>query len=160
MKPRDKIYLALQFRVKIHSKNGTEFQGFFEDIMEKVYPNFQKIRPYGKSGDGGNDGYIKDLGIYYQVYSPNTPLEKDAKAAEKLLNDFENLKINWDNISKIREYHFVFNDKYGGSIQKIESALSELNKKNKDIKFSAFLAKDLESLFLKSTGSRLSKSWI
>ncbi len=57
MKARDKNYLSLQFRNKIHSKNGTEFQSFFENIMEKAFSNFKKVPSGG--GDGGNDGWIK-----------------------------------------------------------------------------------------------------
>ena len=43
MKPLDKNYLSLQFKLEIHSKNGTEFQSFFENIMEKAFPNFKKV---------------------------------------------------------------------------------------------------------------------
>jgi len=47
MKPLDKNYLTLQFKNKIHSKSGIEFQSFFENIMEKAFPDFQKIKPCG-----------------------------------------------------------------------------------------------------------------
>jgi len=147
MKPLDKNYLSLQFRDKIHTKNGTEFQSFFENIMGKAYLDFQKIKPYGNEGDRGNDGYRKNSGIYYQVYAPEVPLIKLAKAAKKLKEDFEKLKNNWDIISEIKEYHFVFNDKYDGSIQKLEEAISELEKDNSGIKFHIFLAKELEEIF-------------
>jgi len=92
MKPLDKNYLLLQFKNKIYSKNGTEFQTFFENIMEKVYADFQKIKPYGKYGDSGNDGYRKNSEIYYQVYAPEAPSIKLAEAARKLKEDFEKLK--------------------------------------------------------------------
>jgi hypothetical protein len=82
MKPLDKHYLSLQFKNQIHLKNGTEFQSFFENIMEKAFSDFQKIKPYGNKGDGGNDGYRKDLGIYYQVYAPNVPKVKESTAAK------------------------------------------------------------------------------
>ena len=108
MKPLDKHYLSLQFKSRIYSKNGTEFQGFFEDIMEKAFLDFQKIRPLGNKGDGGNDGYRKHSGIYYQVYAPNTPKVNESEAAEKLEVDFEKLQKEWNEISKIREYNFVF----------------------------------------------------
>ena len=143
----DKHYLSLQFKIKIYSKNGTEFQSFFESIMEKVYSDFQKIKPYGKYGDSGNDGYRKNSGIYYQVYAPQVPQIKQAKAAKKVKEDFEKLKKNWNEILEIKEYHFVFNNKYFGSTEKIEDALSELAKNNKNIKFNIFTAEDLESEF-------------
>lgn len=147
MKLFDKNYLSLQLRDKIHTKNGTEFQSFFENIMEKVYADFQKIKPYGKYGDSGNDGYRKNFGIYYQIYAPEVPQINQAKAAKKLKEDFEKLKKNWDKISEIKEYYFVFNDKYSGSIQKLEEAISELEKDNSGIKFYIFTAKKLEELF-------------
>lgn len=147
MKPLDKNYLLLQFKVKIFSKNGTEFQSFFENIMKKAYSDFQKIKPHGIEGDMGNDGYRKNSGIYYQVYAPEVPSIKLAEAVRKLKKDFEKLKKNWDEISEIKEYYFVFNNKYFGSIQKLEEAISELEKNNSGIKFHIFTAKKLEELF-------------
>ncbi len=145
----DKNYLRLQFRDKIYSKDGIEFQNFFESVMEKAFPDFKKIKPYGNKGDGGNDGYRKASGIYYQVYAPETPSIKQADAARKLKKDFEKLKKNWNEISKIKEYYFVFNNKYRGLTEKIEAALAELEKDNPDIKFSVLRVEDLEKIFFK-----------
>ena len=144
MKPLDKYYLLLQFSVRIYKKNGTEFQSFFEDIMQKAFPNFKKVPSGG--GDGGNDGWIKELGRYYQVYAPNNPATKDAESARKLKANFKTLKEKWVKISEIKEYYFVFNDKYFGS-HKTEEAIAELEKENTGIKFKLFLAKDLEDIF-------------
>ncbi len=147
MKPLDKHYLSLQFKIKVHTKNGTEFQSFFENIMEKAYSDFQKIRPYGKEGDAGNDGYRKDSGVYYQVYAPNTPKVNEVHAAGKLQGDFQKLKDGWDEISKVKKYNFAFNDKYGGSVQLLEAAITTLKSDNPNIEFKLFLAKDLENVF-------------
>ncbi len=151
MKPHDKNYLSQQFQIKIYSKTGTEFQSFFEDILDKAYSDFQRIRPYGKEGDAGNDGYRKDSGIYYQVYAPRTPQVNEAAAAGKLEEDFHKLKDGWDEISKIKVYNFVFNDKYDGSIQLLEKTITELEAKNPGIDFRLFLAKDLEKVFFQLT---------
>jgi hypothetical protein len=145
--PRDKHYLLIQFKLAIYSKKGNEFQTFFENIMEKAYDDFQRIRPYGNEGDRGNDGYRKESGIYYQVYAPQTPQTNYTKAVKKLKEDFYKLKNNWDDISKIKEYYFVFNDKYNGSTQKLEEAITELEKENVGIKFNIFIAKNLEKIF-------------
>lgn len=147
MEHLDTYFLSLQFKIQIYSKNGTEFQSFFETIMEKAFSDFQKIRPYGKKGDGGNDGYRKESGIYYQSYAPNTPKVNEADAAEKLEKDFQKLKKEWSGISEIREYNFVFNDKYGGSTQELEATISELATNNPNIKFKLLLAKNLENIF-------------
>ena len=148
MKPLDKNYLSLQFRDRIFSKKGTEFQTFFESIMNKKYPDFQTIKPYGKEGDGGNDGWVKSIGRYYQVYAPDEPVVKESDAADKLEIDFQKLKTTWNEISEIKEYRFVFNDKYTGSITLLEQKIKKLEIDNPDISFKLFLAKELESLFI------------
>ena len=145
----DKHYITIQFKLQIYEKNGTEFQSFFESIMKKSFPDFQTIRPYGNKGDGGNDGYIKTSGIYYQVYSPLTPKINESKAAKKLKEDFYKLKDIWDKISQINEYNFVFNDKYNGSTQELEKTITELKKNNPNIEFKLLLAQDLENILLK-----------
>ena len=147
MTPTDRNYLRLQFWNQVHKRNATAFQSFFEDIMEKAYPDFNKIRPYGKAGDAGNDGYRPSEGIYYQVYAPKRPSEKEADAARKLKVDFETLKNNWEDITKIKYYNFVFNDKGGGSTIDLEKAISELSTNNPDIAFTLFTPRDLENIF-------------
>jgi len=147
MEPKDKKYLQLQFRDRVFSNHGTLFQSFFESVMERRYQDFQKIRPYGNLGDGGNDGYRKKAGVYYQVYAPDAPQIKESEAARKLKKDFERLKNEWSDISQINEYIFVFNEKYGGSVKPVEDALTNLEKDNPDIEFSSLLARELEELF-------------
>ena len=138
MKTLDKKFLSSQFQVKIYSKNGSEFQSFFEQIMEKAYPDFQKVRPLGRKGDAGNDGYRKHSGIYYQVYAPSTPKVNETTAAGKLKNDFQKLKAGWDEISKIKEYNFVFNDKYGGSVQLLEETITNLTAEMRTLNLNSF----------------------
>ncbi len=148
MTPTDHNYLRIQFRLKIHEKSGSEFQSFFESIAEKAITGFQKIRPYGNQGDGGNDGYVQSEGSYYQAYAPSYPQEKDADAARKMKDDFTKLQASgWDQISSIKKYSFVFNDKGNGVSIEIEKALAELRSANSTIEFSLLLPKDLEVLF-------------
>ena len=147
MEIQDKFYLGMQFRLRVFQENATEFQSLFESIMEAAFPNFRKIRPYGKKGDKGNDGYRPDEGIYYQVYAPRNPNEKESEAARKLKRDFEKLKTSWDKISEVKKFYFVFNDKWGGSSIEVETALAELKADNPGIDSQPFLAKDLEGVF-------------
>ena len=79
---------------------------------------------------------------------PKTEQEKKAreKAAKKLKEDFDKLKKNWDHIAEIKEYYFVYNDKYAGA-KKPEEVLSELRKENPNIIFDLFLAENLEDVF-------------
>lgn len=115
--------------------------------MQDAFPDFKKIRPYGKRGDEGNDGYRPDEGIYYQVYSPENPHEKESEAARKLKKDFEKLKKTWNKISEVKTFYFVFNDKMRGVSIEIEQALTELKTLNPGIKFKSFLSRDLEAIF-------------
>lgn len=153
----DKKYLSLQFWKKVHEKNGSEFQNLFSEVMQKAYPSaFQKIKPYGKLGDGGNDGYIPSKGIYYQVYAPESPAEKSSDAAKKMVGDFNKLRSSgWNEISKIREYNFVFNDKNNGLDIVIESARAQLAHENPDITFRIFLPHELEETFLNLNDNQL-----
>lgn len=156
MKDIDRKYLLLQFWDKVHQKSAAEFQSFFEEIMQKAYPSFQKIRPYGKEGDRGNDGYRPDKGIYYQVYSPKNPNEKEAEAAQKFKSDFKKLKENWDQIAEIKEVNFVFNDKGVGISIELERAASDLKKENENIEFKIFTSHHLEQIFCSLTSPQLS----
>ena len=115
--------------------------------MQKAFPDFQKIRPYGNKGDGGNDGYFSAEGIYYQVYAPKDPYEKEAYAAIKFKYNFENAKENWDQISAIKEFNFVFNDKGAGLTIELEKAKRELKEANKGIEFKIFTPNELERIF-------------
>jgi len=148
MEPIDAHYLTLQFQNRIYKVAGNSFQGLFEEIMEKASRDFQKIRPYGNMGDGGNDGFQPREGIYYQVYAPLKPNEKESAAAAKLKKDFEKLQKTWNQISEIKIFYFVFNDKYAGTSLPIEQALAELKKSCPWIEFKGFFAKDLEKVFL------------
>jgi hypothetical protein len=144
----DHNYLRIQFWLKIHEKSGSEFQSFFESIALKAISGFQKVRPYGNQGDGGNDGYIPSEGTYYQAYAPSSPQEKEAEAAKKMKDDFAKLQNSgWDQISNIKKYRFIFNDKGNGVSIEIEKAIAELRSANSSVEFAVLLPKDLESLF-------------
>lgn len=152
----DNKYLSLQFWQKIYEKNGSEFQNLFSSVMQKLHPDFVKVRPYGKQGDGGNDGYIPSRGIYYQIYAPENPFDKDAEAAKKMVDDFYKLKESgWEQISNVKEYYFVFNDKNAGLTQVLEAAKTELSNANKDITFGILLPVTIEDDFLTLKSNQL-----
>jgi len=153
----DKNYLSLQFKVRVLNASGTQFQGLFENIMEHLYPDFEKVNPSGSIGDRGNDGFLRDVGIYFQVYAPEEPSLKYSEAAEKLKTDFEKLKASWNEINLIKEYIFLFNDKYRGSNITISKAISKLEDENESIKFKIWTAINLEREFFKLDKSDILK---
>jgi len=148
MNHTDKHYLRLQFLNKILRKNGTEFQSFFWDFMKITTPDFEPVKPYGKIGDCKNDGFIKGKGIYYQIYAPEDPTDKQGAAANKMFNDFEGLYAHWNNSYPIKEFFFVFNDKDLGLSEPLLSKLSDLQTKYPNIKFEILTPKNIENLFL------------
>ena len=43
MENLDRNYLRLQFWLRIHEKSATEFQSFFEDIMQEAFSVFRRF---------------------------------------------------------------------------------------------------------------------
>lgn len=143
----DKKYLILQFRNKIYELKGTAFQSFFEELMYKYNSEFIKIKPLGRLGDGGNDGYIRSKGEYYQVYSPETPAINHKTAAKKMVDDYNKLINNWNHISEIKTYYFVYNDKYEGSSSVMEESLANLIDANPNVTFVILHSLKLQEIF-------------
>jgi tetratricopeptide (TPR) repeat protein len=72
-----------------------------------------------------------------------------------LTKDFNKLKKDWSQISDIKKYCFVYNDKNIGSTQKLELAITELEKDNPDIEFEIFNSKKLEATFFTLDSSEI-----
>lgn len=152
----DNQFLLTQIENKLYRIHGSEFQSFFEDVMEKYDPLFLKVRPYGRIGDKGNDGYTLD-GTYYQVYAP---LEdgNHGKAVKKFIDDFENLQSsNWDGWVNIKRYKCVLNDKFTGETYPLIEMLTNLRSCQPDIEFNLILAKDIQQIIEKLSQSNLKK---
>ena len=87
-------YYDQKFENTFLRAKGNEFQTFFERLMSLAYKaDFMACRPWGRSGDRKNDGFLKSERRLFQVYAPN---EMDAtKAIAKIKEDFEGAKIHW-----------------------------------------------------------------
>lgn len=150
MSPEERQIARLMFKEKIHKAIGFEFEHLFAEVMEYSRPTFRKIRPYGNQGDGGNDGYESEYGRYFQVFSPKEPSDSQSNAIKKVAEDFKDKLIpHWQNICEVKEYFFVFNDKYHGSFLELEKQLSEIKQNNRLKAASVFCAKDLEQEFMR-----------
>ncbi|HZG44561.1 MAG TPA: hypothetical protein VEY93_16535 [Longimicrobium sp.] len=100
----------LKFELEFLKKKGNEFQDFFAAIMEVRYPDdFQRVRPWGKSGDRKNDGFRRSNGQLFQVYAPNELTATDAIA--KIDEDFRGAQSFWKDHLKI--WTFVHNASSG-----------------------------------------------
>jgi hypothetical protein len=139
-----KGFYSLAFQNKFLEKNGNQFQDFFADIMEKRYPaDFIRTRPWGRSGDKKNDGYLKSKRTLFQVYAPDELKEKNA--IKKIDDDFNSALPYWDQY--FDSWVFVHNSKKGvgpGILRK----LLELEKGNTSIKITSWGFEELKKEFL------------
>lgn len=123
----DAYFFRLLFKVKIFEASGTSFQDLASQIFEWSFPGFQRIAPWGRAGDGGNDGWLPSEGHYYQIYGPTAASNwNPPQAVQKAESDFQKLL---NSQSGVRRYSFVLNDRYTGipapvtqSLEKIKTA--------------------------------------
>jgi hypothetical protein len=128
--------------------DGQSYEDLFTLVMTKAFPgDFIPIKPQGRHGDRKNDGYIKSIGRYFQVFAPEDIRlpASSAKAVKKAADDFKGLKTYWDKIHPVREYFFVLNNKYE-SFPEIEETLARIKVEHSLDATSVFLASDLENL--------------
>lgn len=129
---RHKVVLAwhsLVFRVQCAERTGTEFQSFFEQIMEKVDPSFVKVKPSGKEGDWKCDGWLPASGTCFQVYAP-----EDLTVAEtvaKIKADFAGAQEKWKD--QMNCWVFVWSARDKGIPAAVLACLIELASDNPEI---------------------------
>jgi len=139
----EKYILRILFKNKIHEANGQIFEDIFSSILNYSEPSFQQIKPWGNIGDRKNDGYVKNQGIYYQVFAPENIQKSYPDVIKKIAIDFNGLTSQWTNI---QVFYFVVNDKYKGVHADSEILLENI-KKNNTLRECRFLtAKDLENI--------------
>ena len=95
MNKASRAYYNVVFERDFLRMKGNEFQRLFADLMEKRYPggDFIRIRPWGRTGDRKNDGYLKSQRTLFQVYAPNEM--KEAAALKKIEEDFTGALPHW-----------------------------------------------------------------
>lgn len=135
------------FKLKIYQADGQSFETLFTDIMGKLYPDFVSVKPQGQLGDRKNDGYDRKHGRYYQVFAPENINKSQSQAVKKLATDFKGLFAYWQPITPVKEFYFVFNDKYKGTFPSIEKDLSTLKQTYHLKQCASFLSKHLEDNF-------------
>lgn len=137
-------YARKLFKLKVYESDGAEYEKLFTRIMVHTYPSFQQVKPQGVLGDGKNDGYISESGVYFQVYAPERLDKNSAAAAKKLEETMPVLISKWP----VRKFYYVLNDKYNGAIFQIHQCL--LAKANEySIDCIPYVAKDLEDEFMR-----------
>jgi hypothetical protein len=146
--PEQVLFARVMFKNRIYQSNGQRYQDLFVDVMTRRNVGFIAVKPQGRRGDQGNDGFIPSDGRYFQVHAPEDPKDKATEAAKKARDDFAKLKVNWEHDDPVLDYRFVFNDKYQGAFPDILHALAELKETHKLRAAMPFLAADLEREFM------------
>lgn len=86
-------YLEIALEQRLRANVGTAFQRFFSDVMEKIYPDFQRVKPQGRSGDNANDGIFMRGATIHQCYGADNGHVLGAKAAaKKIVKDFNSVR--------------------------------------------------------------------
>ena len=151
-----KYFCRVLFHNKILELSGTQFEDFFVSVMVLRYPDFTPIKPQGSKGDQGNDGFVPEEGRYYQCYAPEDLNRGIEKSVDKATGDFGKIFNNWQETAQIKEYRFVFNDRFKGVYPDIEHALAKVKKDYKLDSARPFIAKDLEAEFFKLSDDEIS----
>lgn len=127
----------LSISVKALKAEGQSYEDLFCDIMILKDSRFQKIKAYGNTGDMKNDGYIPELGHFFQIYAPENIKKQQtiSDSIKKLDEDFRGLHSKWNDICTIKKFTFVVNDKSKGIPPQLSQKLEELKKEFKEIEF-------------------------
>ena len=124
----------ISLELKLRKVSGDAFQDFFSNVMQKCHgDDFVRVRPFGRKGDKGCDGYLQSNGQVFQCYGAiNGDAGKVDYLIGKIKEDFEKAKSKIPSIMK--EWYMVHNLVDGLPIEAIE-VLDELKKENPEIKF-------------------------
>ena len=146
---RDEKHIArIMFKNKIYESDGQAYEDLLVRVMQNVDENFEPVKPQGSYGDRKNDGFIRDKGIFFQVYAPENLRFKESEAIDKLNEDFSGIIKHWkDQGYEINEFNYAVNDKYKGSYPTLIKAINEIQKTH-GIKTRLYRNKHLEEAFL------------
>ena len=124
--------IALELRLR--QSHGYAFQDFFSVVMGQLHgDDFVRVRPFGKLGDKGCDGYLNSSGQLFQCYGAlNGENKQVAKLTKKMTDDFGTAAAKLAAI--MREWHMVHNLIEGVPTEAI-STLKALESANPKIKF-------------------------
>ncbi|HET8814977.1 MAG TPA: ABC-three component system protein [Solirubrobacterales bacterium] len=129
---RDEIVRAwhyLRFINECLRRTGTEFQSFFEDLMEKVDPAFVRIKPSGQEGDWKSDGWLPGSGTCFQVYAPEELTV--ATTVAKIEADFAGALAKWN--GDLKSWIFVWSARQEGLPAAVLNCLNKLSEDNEEI---------------------------
>jgi hypothetical protein len=127
--------IALERRLR--QSGGDAFQRFFSEVMRLRHgEDFVQVRPFGKRGDKGCDGYLRSTGQLFQCFGAlNGQTNQVAKLVRKINDDFIAAMTKVPDL--LREWHFVHNLIDGMPIEAVVK-LKEIERAHPALKFGFF----------------------
>jgi hypothetical protein len=121
--------------LKLRKSSGDAFQDFFCTVMSRVHrDDFVRVRPFGKLGDKGCDGYVQPLGQVFQCYGALDG-GSDGKVAYLIKKMGEDYAKALAGIAAImKEWHMVHNFVDGLPVEAV-TKLEELRNADQKRKF-------------------------
>lgn len=106
---KQRYWWRIALELRLRKCNGDAFQDFFSTVMAQLHgDDFVRVRPFGKLGDKGCDGYLNFSGQLFQCYGAmNGETKKVAKLTKKMTDDFATAATKITEI--MREWHMVHN---------------------------------------------------
>ena len=143
----EQYWWRIALELELRRVSGNEFQNFFARVMEKAHgDDFVRVRPYGRRGDKGCDGYLTSTGEVFQCYGAlNADQGKVDYLISKLQTDFSQAKAKVSHV--MRRWTMVHNLVDGLPVEAIEE-LDRLKKTNLEIQFSFFGYQSFEEKIL------------
>jgi hypothetical protein len=134
MTAEQKFWWSVALELKLRKCSGDAFQDFFSNLMGQLHgSDFVRVRPFGKLGDKGCDGYLVTSGQVFQCYGAlNGTGGKVSYLIKKMAIDFSKALKAIPSIMK--EWHMVHNLVDGLPIEAVET-LDALGKSEPQRKF-------------------------
>jgi hypothetical protein len=130
-----RYYWRIALELKLRKSSGDAFQDFFCTVMAKVHSDdFVRVRPFGKLGDRGCDGYLQSSGQVFQCYGALDG-GSDGKVAYLIRKMGEDYATALKKIAEImKEWHMAHNFVDGLPTEAVQ-ALQKLRDANQTRKF-------------------------
>lgn len=117
LSPAEREWFNLQLRVRFLERGGQSFQDLFADLMERAHSDdFARVRAHGSTGDLKCDGYLRQAGIVFQVYAPQS--FDLATLQRKISDDIRGAHEHWG--PRMRAWIFVHNQPQGLPAQVVQ----------------------------------------
>lgn len=131
--PMQRQLMLVALELELRRRNGTGFQDFFAQVMGKRHPgDYVPVRPFGRRGDKGCDGYLRSSGEVFAAYGAvNSEGSKVQTLVTKMGDDFSKAKKDLESVMK--RWTMVHNFVDGLPVEAIQE-LDRIERENPQIK--------------------------